>query len=79
MGEESHRRASQQSEEVLVQRRGAAVHQQLAIGPRERGGEGGGGVALPVLLHVQDGGQQGCFKFLQLLLQHQQEDGAGWC
>lgn len=76
MGEESDRRASQQSEEVLVQRRGAAVDQQQTIGPLERGGEGGGAGALPVLLHVQDGGQQSCFKLLQLLLQHQQEDEA---
>lgn len=69
MGEESHRRASQQFEEVLVQRRGAAVDQQQTIGPLERGREGGGrGGALPILLHVQDGGKKGCFKFLQLLL-----------
>lgn len=73
LGEESHRRASQQAEEVLVQRRGAAVDQLQTISPLERRGEGGGGGALPVLLHFQDGGQQGFFQLLQLLLQHQQE------
>lgn len=77
MGEESDRRASQKTQEVLVQGRGAAVDQQQPISPLEGGGEGGGGGALPVLLHVQDGGQQSCFQLLQLLLQHQQEDEAG--
>lgn len=76
--EESHRRASQQSKEVLVQRRRAGVKEQQPVGPLQRGGRpaGRGGVSLPVLLHVQDGGQQGGLELLQLLLQHQQEEGA---
>lgn len=76
--EEPHRGAAQQSEEVLVQRRRAAVDEQQPIGPLQRGAgpTGGRGVALPVLLHVQDGGQQGGLQLLQLLLQHQQEEGA---
>lgn len=64
LGEVPYHRPSQQSEEVLVQRRRAAVDQQKTIGPLQRrgqlagrGGRGGGGaVALLVLRHVEDGG-----------------------
>lgn len=77
LGDVSHRRPSQQSEEVLVQRRRAAVDQQKTIGPLQRRGQlagrggRGGGVALLVLRHVEDGGEHRCFKFQKLLLQHQ--------
>lgn len=67
----SYRRVSQQSKEVLVHRRRTAVEEQQPVGPVQRGGQtlAGGGGGDFVLLHVEDGGQQGRLELLQLLLQ----------
>lgn len=70
--------ASQQFEEVLVQRRRTAVEELQPLCPVQTGGGPSGGAAsLPALLHVQHGGQQSSRELLQLLLQHQQEAAAG--
>lgn len=70
--------ASQQTEEVAVQGGWAGVEEQQAVAPLQRGGgaQARGAVAPPVLVHVQDGGQQGGLELLQLLLQHQQQEAA---
>lgn len=67
----SYRRVSQQSEEVLVHRWRTAVEEQQPVGPVQRRGRAfrGGGGGDFVLLHVEDGGQQGGLELLQLLLQ----------
>lgn len=56
----------------------AGVEEQQAVAPLQRGAGAlaGGVVTSPVLVHVQDGGQQGGLELLQLLLQRQQQEAA---